>query len=110
VTEHSSSPNTEDRLDQGATSEVTKDDVRAILATCSGMGLPESFDDTTPFVIDSYAAAWIQHLLEEKHGVVVRIGHDVASSLDSLDSLHAFVSKSQGQPNSADGSRDEDQE
>src|SRR4051794_29037083 len=49
---------------------ITKQAVREILAECFEMGLPEQFDDDTPLVIDSYAGAWIQYLLEERLGVI----------------------------------------
>ena len=77
---------------------LTKADIRSVLTECTGMGLPADFDDTTPFVIDSFAAAWIQHLLEERYGVVVVLSHDVMGSLDSLEALHAFVNRSQAPP------------
>jgi hypothetical protein len=46
-------------------------------------------------VIDSYAAIWIQHLLEERHGVVVKLSGETAG-VDSVAALQALVNRSLG--------------
>jgi hypothetical protein len=91
VAENNSSPRSASRPDRTAPESISKADVRGILAECVGMGLPEEFDDDTPIVIDSYAATWIQHLLEERHGLVVRLSHEITSEVDSVDKLHTVV-------------------
>ncbi len=48
------------------------------------MGLPVDFDDDTTFVIDSFAALWLQHMLAERHGLDVDVTRAGASSLAAL--------------------------
>ena len=43
-------------------------------------------------MIDSYAAIWIQHQLEERHGVVVKISGETAA-IDSVSGLHDLVNR-----------------
>lgn len=66
-----------------------------MLAECEGAGLPEAIDDDTLLVLDSYAAIWIQHLLEERHGLVVQLGGELAG-IDSVGALHALVNRAPG--------------
>ena len=57
--------------------------------------MPEAVDDDTLLVIDSYTAIWIQHLLEERHGIVVKISGETAG-VDSMSTLHALVNRNLG--------------
>ncbi|MCC2321228.1 hypothetical protein [Cellulomonas xiejunii] len=93
MTESSSSLPSQSIDQQPTTLEISKDEILAVLADCASAGLPETIDDDTLLVIDSYAAIWIQHLLEERHGVVVRLSGETAD-IDSVASLHALVSRS----------------
>ena len=74
---------------------ISRNEILEILADCESAGLPESIDDDTLLVIDSYAAIWIQHLLEERHGIVVRLSGETAD-VDSVTSLQALVNRSLG--------------
>ncbi len=75
---------------------ITTAEIRSILADCTAMGLPKDLDDETLIVIDSLAAAWIQHVLAERHGVQVNLS-SAASSIASAEALHEFVTRS-GRP------------
>ena len=74
---------------------ITRNEILAILAECEGVGLSETIDDDTLLVLDSYAAIWIQHLLEERHGIVVKLSGETAD-VDSVSGLHALVNRSLG--------------
>jgi len=72
--------------------KISRDQIRGILADCDGVELPEAVDDDALLVIDSYTAIWIQHLLEERHGVVVAISGET-TGVDSVSALHALVNR-----------------
>lgn len=91
MTENSSWQSTEDRAEPAGADLITRRQVRDILAEC--MAFPETAGDDAPVTIDSYTAAWIQHLLEERHGLVVQFSHDISSSLTSVGDVHTFVSQ-----------------
>jgi len=93
VTEHSSSQRTDSRDDDHGSVEITKEQLREILAECTGTGLASGFDDATPLVLDSYVTTWIRQLLEDRLGAVVELTPDVADSLDTVAALHAFVNQ-----------------
>ncbi len=95
VTEHSSSPHSENTDQQTPASPISKEELIGILNDCEGAGLPETIDEDTLLVLDSYAAIWIQHLLEERHGRVVRLSGETAD-IDSVSSLHALVNRDIG--------------
>ncbi|MFJ8752651.1 hypothetical protein ACIREO_25440 [Streptomyces sp. NPDC102441] len=95
MTEHSSSPRTTSREQQPPAQGISRDEIRDILADCEGVELPESADDDTLLVIDSYTAIWIQHLLEERHGIVVKISGETAG-VDSMSALQALVNRNLG--------------
>jgi hypothetical protein len=95
VTERSSSPRSTSSEHQPPVKAITRDEIRDILADCEGVELPESVDDDTLLVIDSYTAIWIQHLLEERHGVVVKVSGETAG-VDSVGALHALVNRDLG--------------
>lgn len=95
MNEHNSSPHTGSSAPQPSTKGISKDDVRRILADCESAGLPDEVDDDTLLVIDSFAAIWIQHVLEERHGVVVRLSGETAD-IDSVDSLHVLINRNLG--------------
>ncbi|WP_055483656.1 hypothetical protein [Sphaerimonospora mesophila] len=95
MNEHNSSPRTESSEHQPSTKGISKDEVRSILTDCECAGLPKEIDDDTLLVIDSFAAIWIQHLLEERHGVVVRLSGETAD-VDSVDSLHVLINRNLG--------------
>ena len=86
MTEYNSSPHTE------STPRISSDELLAILADCQDAGLPETVDGDTLLVIDSYAAIWIQHLLEERHGIVVKLSGETAG-VDSAAGLLALVNR-----------------
>lgn len=90
MTERSSSPQptSTDQRPQA----ISRDELRDILAGCEGVELPESADDDTLLVLDSYTAIWIQHLLEERHGIVVKLSGETAD-IDSVSALHALVNR-----------------
>ena len=92
MNEHNSSPHTESGEHRPPVTGISEDQVRGILADCESAGLPEEIDDDTLLVIDSYAATWIQHLLEERHGVVVRLNGETAG-VDSVAGLHALINR-----------------
>ncbi|HJP72781.1 MAG TPA: hypothetical protein VJ914_00850 [Pseudonocardiaceae bacterium] len=75
--------------------DISRDDIVAILADCEGVELPEVVDDDTLLVIDSYTAIWIQHLLEERHGIVAELSGETAAA-DSVSALHALVNRHLG--------------
>lgn len=83
---------------------ITTADIRSVLAECTALGLPEELDEDTPIVIDSLAAAWIQHVLAERHGVQVNLSY-AASSINSMEQLHEFVMRS-GRPAEAGDAAD----
>jgi hypothetical protein len=97
VTEHNSSPRSASTAPQSSKKAegLSKDEILAILAECEGVGLPETIDDHTLLVIDSFTAVWIQHLLEERHGLVVRLSGETAN-VNSVSGLQAFVNRSLG--------------
>jgi hypothetical protein len=96
VTENSSSPHSESAQQPSTRLEgISKDELLDILADCGDAGLPETIDADTLLVIDSYAAIWIQHLLEERHGVVVKLSGETAG-VDSVAALQALVNRSLG--------------
>ena len=92
MNEPSSSPHTGSSEPRTLPTGISKDEVRGILADCESAGLLEQADDDAPLVLDSYSATWIQHLLEERHGVVVQLGGETAG-IDSVDSLHAAINR-----------------
>jgi hypothetical protein len=94
VTEHNSSPHSANTEQRPSTvpREISSDQIIGILAECEGAGLPETIDDETLLVLDSYAAIWIQHLLEERHGVVVRLSGE-AAGIDSVSGLRELVNR-----------------
>lgn len=63
----------------------------SILADCESVVLPGD-DDQRPLVVDSYSTTWIQHLLEERHGVVVNLIGET-STVDSVDDLLALINE-----------------
>jgi len=71
---------------------ISKSEILDILAGCDSAGLPEAIDDDTLLVIDSYAAIWIQHLLEERHGLVVKLSGETAD-INSVSGLQALVNR-----------------
>ena len=93
MTEYSSSPHSESPAPQPK--GIGRDEILAVLADCEDAGLPETIDDDTLLVIDSYAAIWIQHLLEERHGIVVKLSGETAD-VDSVRSLQALVNRNLG--------------
>jgi acyl carrier protein len=95
VTEHSSSPRSTTREQQPRAKAVSRDEIRDILADCEGVDLPEAVDDDTLLVIDSYTAIWIQHLLEERHGVVAKISGET-TGVDSIGALLSLVNRDLG--------------
>ncbi|MDX3663106.1 hypothetical protein PV646_37925 [Streptomyces sp. ID05-26A] len=90
MTEHSSSP-----LPTSSDQSLSLDELRDVLAGCEGVDLPEPADDDALLLLDSYTAIWIQHVLEEKHGVVVELSGKT-SDIDSVRALHAFVNREPG--------------
>ena len=92
MTEYSSSPQS---LTTQQQSPVSRDEIIAILADCEGVELPEAVDDDTLLVIDSYTAIWIQHLLEERHGIVAEVSGQTAG-VDSVGALRALVNRDLG--------------
>jgi hypothetical protein len=96
VTEYSSSPHSESAQQPSTRPEgISRDELLDILADCKDAGLPETIDGNTLLVIDSYAAIWIQHLLEERHGVVVKLSGETAG-VDSVAGLQALVNRGLG--------------
>jgi hypothetical protein len=95
VTEHSSSPQSVVHDRESPAKGISKDEIQAILAECDGVELPETVDDDTLLVIDSYTAIWIQHMLEERHGVVVKISGET-TGVDSMSTLQALVNRGLG--------------
>ncbi|KHD77015.1 hypothetical protein [Actinoplanes utahensis] len=71
---------------------IGKDEIIDILSGCDSAGLPETIDDDTLLVIDSYTAIWIQHLLEERHGIVVKLSGET-TDIDSVSGLHALINR-----------------
>lgn len=100
MTEHSSSQRTDSKGDDGSSKTITKEELREILAECTGTGLPEDFDDATPLVLDSYVATWMRQLLEDKLGAVVVLTPDIAGALETVGALHAFVNQGRNSPDS----------
>lgn len=100
MTEHSSSPHsTSSPLSESAeqqtptrTKGIGSDEIRAILAECESAGLPETIDDDTLLVLDSFTTVWIQHLLEERHGIVVKLSGETAG-VDSVSALRDLVNR-----------------
>jgi hypothetical protein len=76
---------------------ITTADLQSVLADCSAMGLPRELDEDTPIVIDSLAAAWIQHMLAERHGLQVILTPDAVRSVGSVQELHELVTRTAGQ-------------
>uniref|UniRef100_A0AAU3GPT0 Carrier domain-containing protein n=1 Tax=Streptomyces sp. NBC_01401 TaxID=2903854 RepID=A0AAU3GPT0_9ACTN len=95
MTERSSSPQSTSREQQPPAKGISRAQIRDILAECEGVELPDPGDDDTLLVLDSYTAIWIQHLLEERHGIVVRISGETAG-IDSMSALQALVNRSLG--------------
>ncbi|MFK0097262.1 hypothetical protein [Streptomyces sp. NPDC091040] len=97
MTEYSSSPHSESAQQQPTTPPggISRDQLLAVLADCEDAGLPETIDGDTLLVIDSYAAIWIQHLLEERHGIVVKLSGETAG-VDSVAGLQALVNRGPG--------------
>lgn len=75
--------------------QVSRQEILDILAACDGAGLPETIEDDTMLVLDSYVMVWVQHLLEERHGIVVNLSGETAA-VDSVRGLHALVNRDLG--------------
>jgi hypothetical protein len=66
---------------------LTGDDIKALLADSSAMGLPAHIDDDTPIVVDSFALVWLKHVLAEEHGLVIE---PQRSDLDTFVSVRGI--------------------
>ncbi|MFI9168376.1 hypothetical protein [Streptomyces lincolnensis] len=97
MTEPSSSPHSKTAEQQPSTQTeaISREEIVDILASLEDAGLPETIDDDTLLVIDSFATVWLQHLLEERHGIVVTLSGETAD-VDSVSGLHALVNRKLG--------------
>ncbi|MEU6070012.1 MULTISPECIES: acyl carrier protein [Streptomyces] len=72
---------------------ITKDDIRAILSENAGLGPPEQLPDDAELAIDSLTLVVLQHMLEERHGVVIDPQFADMSLFTSIDGIHKYVTR-----------------
>ncbi|MEU9974912.1 acyl carrier protein [Streptomyces sp. NPDC051014] len=72
---------------------ITKDDLRTILTENAGLGPPEELTDDAELVIDSFTLVVLQHVLEERHGVVIEPQYDDMAQFTSIDGIHTYVTR-----------------
>ncbi|MCM2423933.1 hypothetical protein [Streptomyces sp. RKAG293] len=72
---------------------ISKSDIRVILSENAGLGPPEEFPDDAELVIDSLTLLVLQHVLEEKHGVVMDPQFEDMELFTSINGIHKYVMK-----------------
>ncbi|MFI5978802.1 hypothetical protein [Streptomyces sp. NPDC051452] len=72
---------------------ISKDDLRTILTENAGLGPSEELTDDAELVIDSFTLVVLQHVLEERHGVVIDPQFDDMGQFTSIDGIHSYVSR-----------------
>jgi hypothetical protein len=70
---------------------ITRDDVRSILVSNAAMGLPAEITHETELAIDSFTLVWLQHTLEEQHGLVIDPQFDDMNFFTSINGIHAYL-------------------
>ncbi|ANJ05987.1 acyl carrier protein [Streptomyces parvulus] len=71
---------------------ISKDDLRTILAENAGLGPPGELTDDAELVIDSFTLVILQHVLEERHGMVIDPQFDDMAQFTSIDGIHTYLS------------------
>ncbi|GGQ40975.1 acyl carrier protein [Streptomyces mutabilis] len=72
---------------------ITKDELKAILTENAGLGPPEELTDDAELVVDSFTLVILQHVLEERHGLVIDPQFDDMAQFTSIDGIHAYVTR-----------------
>jgi hypothetical protein len=72
---------------------ITRDDVRSILVSNAAMGLPAEITYETELAIDSFTLVWLQHTLEEQHGLVINPQFEDMNFFTSVNGIHAYLLK-----------------
>ncbi|GAA5206150.1 acyl carrier protein [Streptomyces thinghirensis] len=72
---------------------ISKDDLRAILTENAGLGPPEELTDDAELMIDSFTLVVLQHVLEERHGVVIDPRFDDMAQFTSIDGIHTYLTR-----------------
>ncbi|MCZ4101822.1 hypothetical protein G3I60_03135 [Streptomyces sp. SID13666] len=70
---------------------ISKSDIRVILSENAGLGPPDEFPDDAELVIDSLTLLVLQHVLEEKHGVVIDPQFEDMELFTSINGIHKYV-------------------
>ncbi|MFI9103081.1 hypothetical protein ACIGXA_21415 [Streptomyces fildesensis] len=70
---------------------ISKSDIRVILSENAGLGPPEEFPDDAELVIDSLTLLVLQHVLEERHGVVMDPQFEDMELFTSINGIHKYV-------------------
>jgi acyl carrier protein len=70
---------------------ISRDDIRAILTDSVGLGSAEEFPDDAELVIDSFTLVVLQHVLEEKHGVVIDPQFEDMDLFTSINGIHKYL-------------------
>ncbi len=63
------------------------------MAECLSLGDPEGLAFDAPIVVDSLALVWIQHLLEERHGVSIDPERSDLRRFTSVRALYGYLSE-----------------
>ncbi|MFI0999383.1 hypothetical protein ACIP10_29730 [Streptomyces galbus] len=72
---------------------ISKDDLRKILIENAGLGPAEELTDDAELVIDSFTLVILQHVLEERYGVVIDPQFDEMAQFTSIDGIHTYVTR-----------------
>ncbi|GHD54297.1 phosphopantetheine-binding protein [Streptomyces galbus] len=72
---------------------ISKDDLRTILIENAGLGPAEELTDGAELVIDSFTLVILQHVLEERYGVVIDPQFDEMAQFTSIDGIHTYVTR-----------------
>ncbi|NKQ23128.1 hypothetical protein [Streptomyces galbus] len=59
----------------------------------AGLGPAEELTDGAELVIDSFTLVILQHVLEERYGVVIDPQFDEMAQFTSIDGIHTYVTR-----------------
>ncbi|MER6531841.1 hypothetical protein [Streptomyces sp. NPDC001508] len=77
---------------------ITDESIGRLLQDC-GLLTADTWDDDTPFVLDSLTLVWLVHLLEEQHGITVDFEDEqnALGSCTSVRDLRRFLADRAGE-------------
>ncbi|MBT2446591.1 hypothetical protein J7F03_05740 [Streptomyces sp. ISL-43] len=78
-------------MTDNSTPQVSAEDVLSAITESMNLQAAGGIQPDTPIVVDSFALVWLQHLLEEKHALVIDPDYADLQNFTSPGAIHQYL-------------------